>query len=731
MIWLSLLLSLIAAGGPNREEAGITTVGEQWTATEDWSEYVQLQPLKVVYDGETYDEMTFSVFLPANTAYVVRCDPAGMSIADTLAPDYPLVEEVWPAIDACPEWLRFDLINNLIELTPGVQGIIADMILNPIDPRFRDEIAFQAAYLAPSRLGSMDLGILARNLDSLYAIDNELQYVEIVDYGDPETDEDYYSTTRYKNSDGSTIEIPREIYYWYVIMPRITDELPKIIYEKFWREYLYYNNGTVSYTENPEGDPYPLLRDVLKDISFVWDGVRQVWPADREHSTDMGAIDAIGWWVSRILPRSATSPRPVQPNQLATDHDGNCGECQDLFCAGLRTGMIPALGVMDINEDHVWNAFWWPDDAFSTGPGWYPCQVDLGGGVTHAADSGCAYDNSRGGGKYCSMIWNWRTDGYQWSAIETYSDCCTLTVAVYNTEGNPVPEAEVKLRSEGWKTLVKIAGFGGITDRDGLFTTTLGEGQNYYVMVGWDELGRVIDSASALTGEHFFTACTVSFGAKPRILDTEPKTPDPLGDVALYLEVNAEYDLARCPTYVYSEEVKSKAAVKFAPGKLTDFIVTDYEGLVDFLAEEKFATYKRISFEGEKGLTIALPANQARYLVFFNNHPGMGEVVSGTISMVEPEDVAESRPIHEPLKLETSPGPKDRSCVFKVSGCSETLALAIFDKLGRRVYETTTTPEPRGAASIEWDRQSQPSGVYFVLLKSGNQELTRKFVVLK
>ena len=651
MIIFSILLSLVTTGEINQGiTADVRALAPYDTPSHDLIQEEPL-PLRVVYDGETYDELSFHLLLPAQTAFVIRCDPGALTLADTLAPDYGLTPNAQAALEAAPAWLRLDLVDNLMQLGAEDQNTLADMILNPSDPRLRDEIAFQAAHISPAHLQRMNLSVITQNLDSLFAIDEELDYVEIVDYGDPQIDDDYYSTARYKALDNGSyvdVEIPCEIYYWYVIMPRITDELPKIIYEKFWREFLYYDNGTTSYTENPEGDPYPLLRDVLADIEFVWDGERHVWPRDREHSTDMGAINAIGWWTSRVLPRSATSPRPIQPSQIATDHDGNCGECQDLFCAGLRTGLIPALGVMDINEDHVWNAFWWPTDyAFPDEGGWYPCQVDLGGGVTHAADSGCAYDKDRGGGKYCSMIWNWRTDGYQYSSITTYSNCCTLTVALYDTAGRPVSNADVKLESESWHSpLVKYKGFAGLTDRNGIFTTTLGEEQNYYVTPYWEFLGQVIDSASSPAGSSFFISCTLSsnYNPQPRELDTEPVTPDPLQDIALYLEVNAEYDLGHCQTYSY-EEVDSKSAVKFAPGQLTDFFLTDYTGLANFLNEQQFNTYSHFPIEGEGDSTLPLHPDEARYLVFFNNHADMGEVISGTISLVETLTVAVEIPV--------------------------------------------------------------------------------------
>ncbi|MEA3312229.1 MAG: FlgD immunoglobulin-like domain containing protein [candidate division WOR-3 bacterium] len=730
MTALFVLLSLVAAGDVN---PGITA--EVWPVEPDavvgeipgpWQ--AEQPGLRVVYDGQTYDTLSFRMLLPPLTGLVLRCDPDALTLADTLAPDYGLTADAEAAVEAAPAWMRPDLTDNLMQLMSTKQNALAEMILNPTDPRLRDEIAFQAAHISPLHLMTMNLSVITSNLDSLFAIDNDLQYVEIVDYGNPATDDDYYSTTRYTAHEGGsdvTFEIPYEIYYWYVIMPRITDEFPKIIYERFWREFLYYDNGTTSYTANPAGDPYPLLRDVLDDITYVWDGEKHVWPSDRDTTSDMCALDAVGWWTSRVLPRSATMPRPIQPSEIAVDHDGNCGECQDLFCAGLRTGLIPALGTMNINEDHVWNAFWWPLDYASPDEGvWYECQVDLGGGVTHAADSNTSYDDDRTGStKHCSMIWNWRPDGFQWSTIEMYSDYCTLTVTVYDTAGNPVPNADVKLSSEGWHTIQKYKGFSGITDRDGIFTTTLGEEQNYYASAYLESLGQIIDSASALAGTHFVIPCTLTTNYKPQPRELDFYTYErfpiegkidsvlpllseevcyivffnnhaEMGEVIsgtvsfegsdLHLRVDAEYDLGHCPTYSY-EERPSQSAVQFAPGRLTDFMITDYEGV--------------------RVLGVAEPSSPSSVM-------------------------------REPLVLEVQPFSRGSVTSFTITGCRESVKLAIYDKLGRRVYETSADPDPSGNARVKWhgvDRvgQAQPSGVYFVRVQSGNRQLTGKFVMLR
>ena len=633
MIWLTLFLSLFCAevtGGVTCEVKPVSEITP--TLDLNWIRPLQMKT-QLRLPAETSSEVSFQMLLPAQTAYVLRCDPKEITVSDTLVPDYGLTSDAEAAVAAAPRWLRPDLTDNLMRLNQAQQDVVAEMILNPRDPRLRDEIAFQAAHIGSNHMTSMNPSIISVNVDSLFAIDADLDYVEIVDYGNPTTDDDYYSTTRYTviDENGSTIyfELPREIYYWYIIHPRITDELPKIVYEKFWREFLYYDNGTVSYTYNPDtsAEPYPLLRDRMQDVTYAW-------RLDGEE--DQGAIRAVHGWVGGVMHWGATAPRPIQPNEIATDHDGNCGEYQDIKCAGARTALIPTVGVLDINEDHVWCANWYPDDYNNPEGGghWDPAQES-------------AYDKDRGGSKYCSLIWNWRGDGYQYSDIETYSNSCTLSVQIYDTKGRPVGNGEVKLLSEGWQSPFRVKGYSGITNRDGVFMTTFGEEQNYAGYAIWENLGTMIDSADALAGTHHVVSCTLSSDYNPqaRELNPQPGTPQPRQGVSVRLDVDAEYDLGHCPTYSY-EETSSKSTIQFAPGKLTDFFITDLGGLADFISERQFTTYGHFSIEGELDTILDVPTEDICYIVFYNNHADLEEVISGTVTVTgEPVMLAVEIPV--------------------------------------------------------------------------------------
>ena len=157
------------------------------------------------------------------------------------------------AIARSPLWLRAQLTDKLLDLNDYDQDDLADLILNPLDDRYIDEIAFLAAYLPYSTLasGAFDPEILVENAADIYGHDAHLDYVEVVDYGIPGIDEDYYTTARYRALSGGdlvTQEIPMEVYYWYVVMPRCdTERLDYVNPEtggggpdgQFWRTYYF------------------------------------------------------------------------------------------------------------------------------------------------------------------------------------------------------------------------------------------------------------------------------------------------------------------------------------------------------------------------------------------------------------------------------------------------------------------------------------------------------------
>ena len=67
---------------------------------------------------------------------------------------------------------------------------------------------------------------------------------------------------------------------------------------------------------------------------------------------------------------------------------------------------------------------------------------------------------------------------------------------------------------------------------------------------------------------------------------------------------------------------------------------------------------------------------------------------------------------------------------YRLSAVSD-VRLVVFDLLGREVAELVNTKKEAGIYSVEFDAKNFPSGIYIYQLKSGNQILTKKMILIK
>jgi hypothetical protein len=388
---------------------------------------------------------------------------------------------IWPGIEYYEPTTFLKCVNH------SVINKYAQLILTA-DAKFKDEIAFSIANTPTQVLVQTSAyPVYKLNAELLYEIDAYLDYANIKDYGSYDKG-DYYSTVEYKykkSPSGSilTTELPRDIYYWYVVHPKLSDEMPAFINPasgepavpptgRFWREYLFYNADT-EYPSDPPTDvnddgipdfhypkdePPPLLKDRLAGIKYLYDSEPYNAPSGYKNngynnSRPWGykdhAIEVISNWVAKTLPlneqESADGERPIQPVRIARMHNGNCGELQDLTTAAARTALIPIAGVMLWGEDHVWSEFY--------DRGWH--QWD-----NYWSDGGAVVDNfmnywvgwgQRGG----SGVSKWHGNDYVSEATQRYvpeEDLTTLIFHVNDRNGNPVDGARVMVSSY-WTTV--------------------------------------------------------------------------------------------------------------------------------------------------------------------------------------------------------------------------------------------------------------------------------------
>ncbi len=659
------------------------------------------------------DSFAFEQLIPDSERFAIYFDYATETLGDTLVPDFKLTPEIESAIAKAPDWLKWDLTDKFSRISSTLQTTYANLIINCPDSRYRDEVCFQIAHLSKQTLTILNPQLLIVNAEWIYKIAPDLKYVALVEYGDPAEGGNYYTTTKYRILRGGYpiwVEIPREIYYWWIVEPRCSDEKPLIdasVYDKFWREYLY-----------TYADPnYPLLKDVLAPVTILWDEEKHIWNnTDQDFGDSLMAVQAVGRWVAHTLPKSASGNRPIQPNQLLRDHDGNCGECQDLLCAGMRTALIPNISVMDINEDHVWNEVPWNGE-------FYENQIDLGGGVTHIADSGSAYDQDRGGSKECSCIWDWRGDGYQFSSIERYSQTCTLTVSVVDKNGNPIDGVNVNIDSKPWDAYPEIygKGFGGATDRNGMFTTIVGDSQDYRVTLQSSfetkGLGWVIDSANCVAGAHFYIVDTLQTAEMPQ-LDISPKTYPAQPDESY--KVIIDYELPYQTIYGKEYTVGSYSniyAYNKTPGATT-FFITDPENQSRYVGDNSFQAYE-IREDSSGQVSFVVPTQENYYCVFANEKATVvSEFVKGTAVLYK-NSLA---PVAE--KLSTAPKPMvllgsypnpSRQIIqfrYRLSQPGK-VQFKIYDLKGDLVKTIAGEAHETGEHIVTWECRDIPAGIYF------------------
>ncbi|MFW3145613.1 MAG: Ig-like domain-containing protein [Thermoplasmatota archaeon] len=374
-----------------------------------------------------------------------------------------LTENAQTAVSLVPEWLRANLTYKLSLLPDRDQNELAALITGSPDARYIDEIAFVMAHTSVETLTDQYFfpSLITENARLIYANDPLLDYVEIVELGDG-------TTLRYQDRDNITQTLPRDIYYWFVVHPKLSDEIPTFVdpnYNyattapgdrnygvspptgKYWRDWLFNSNKSGQ----------PLLKDSVSGRNTVW-----------------GAINGINSWISASMRFTSDNERPVQPVRIYQKGIGRCGEHQDLRAAAARAALIPTVCTLNPAEDHVWNEFW--DGRWVHWDG--------------SKDNPLMYE--KGWGKKLSSVWNWRGDGYTWSVTDRYSEgYCNLTSAVTDHSGRPVEGATVMYATENYydNNYLTITHWG-TTGPYGWTRTILGDQRNFWAQADGGPAGK-------------------------------------------------------------------------------------------------------------------------------------------------------------------------------------------------------------------------------------------------
>jgi len=398
--------------------------------------------------------------LPPGERYYVYFDNV---TGDLVEESFDYLEEALPqsardAVARMPAWLQKNLTRKFLELDFNTAHKYGQLIVGVNDERYLDEVGFSIAHTSTRMLQSNRVipEVFVTNAQYIYENDPHLDYVDIVEIDDRYVGS--YTTLNYINQTGVQIQLPMELYYWFVVHPKLSDEYPSFVnpdgiqgspneFEqppvgKFWRDWLFYHNDT----------GYPLLKESVQNCSNVWE-----------------AVAAVSGWVVGSMAFTSDNERAVEPVRIYRKHIGRCGEHQDMACAAARAALIPTVCTSNMAEDHVWNEFW--DGR------WVHWDANSYNNVDHPLGQ----DKDYHGGKDISTIWSWRGDGKTWSVTEKYTPVCTYTANAVDSNGNPVDGAEIMVCTEFYydHNQLTMTTYG-CTDAQGQVEIPLGNVRNYW-----------------------------------------------------------------------------------------------------------------------------------------------------------------------------------------------------------------------------------------------------------
>ncbi len=396
-----------------------------------------------------------------------------------------------------------------------------------------------------------------------------------------------------------------------------------------------------------EAGGYPLLAEAMGGAEHLWDGT-EVRPGQGGTGTlpldeEMTALERLGWWVAQMLSmriaeqqvwsRSGWVERAIEPERIAWNHFGNCGELQDMLTAAGRTALIPVMPVSTLADDHVWNEFLFAD-------GWHPLQVSWSDAGWHLDDYSVGMDADVGGGKTISGLMGFRGDGwvenllgrYETEVVDDenhidgdYSHSVTLEATVLDGAGEPVDGAEVMVITEDYYDSSSAAGCAwDYTDRLGLVSIPTGENNKYCVQVR-SSLGTIgfsfddpwLTAEETAEGGQLFSK-TLSYDESLMPLPPEPQLALPdasleAGDPLLALNLIAEREILRGTSPLSGRTfAESRGA-----GEL-DVYVVDAANLEALTAGEPFQAALAEAAVSDGLLELPVPAGSEWYVAVSN-----------------------------------------------------------------------------------------------------------------
>ena len=660
------------------------------------------------------DSTSFTKLVPVGEKCYISAN-SGTSYLELCLPSDNLTQDAETAVNIAPNWLKMDLRDNFRRLSETNQNLYAGLIINAVYP-YIDEICFEVAHISPQTLSSsMSSQVLIENVESLYEIDNYFDYVEIVDYdGD-----DYYSTTVYKVFDEGSIqeiELPKEIYYWYIVHPKLHKEIPNYINPSngnpaspptgvFWRDYLINHNDS----------GYPLLRSCLDTCNVLW--------KCEQNTVNNGAVGALTQWIQDVM-TFQSYPHHDQPVRIYHLHIGTCSVHSYLTSAAARAALIPTVVDVMYSNNHKINEFW--DRRWIA---WEPVNTYI--------DYPQGYENW---GWDIAATFNWRGDSFILDATEKYTEVCTLNVNVTDNNGKNVDGARIKIYSSPCVSWGCTAGW---TDHNGQKRFLLGDNRTFTAQVtsnigNYPQSGMETIITNSAAGVYYNWNVTLP-GTIPTIdvsLDTLPSNPT--DDYRMVIE----YNLPREILYGYNFDDNNCFSESSSPGHI-DFFICDEDNFNNYTSSQNFSAFEIHQNSSGNSIDFVLPSLDSWHAVFTNEtNMTMTEELQVTAKLYQ--NITAVVPEQEIKKLFTKislypnyPNPfnPETQITFYISRADET-ELAIYNVSGQKVRTLVCGFHTAGEHTAIWNGKDDngnevSSGIYFYRLESNNIVKIRKAVLIK
>jgi len=671
------------------------------------------------------------ITIPAGGYFTIQFDHQYKTL-NLIYPDLenPLSETVQAAIQKAPQWIQNDLMNLFSLLASPYQEKWAQAIIDAQDP-YIDEIAFCIAHLSPQYLMSKyaSVQLLKDNAELIYQNDQFLEYVEVVDYGSSQSDPDYYSTTHYrkvKAIDTLEVEVPRDIYYWYIVHPKITDEIPGYIDPDIIEDNHSHNNNITSpdngyfwrdFLFNYYDEGYSKLKDLLQGCSVV----RSEYTVGNNQIDN--AVDILSRWIGRSLTFTSNNERPHQPVRIYRKHIGRCGEYGDMRVAIGRAALIPTANVASYSTNHVWNEFW--DE------GWIHWDDDI--------NNPFVYIDSWG--KKFGTVFRWKSDGSLISVTQRYTrEQSTIHIYALDSNDHPIDGAMILLFTTGLDGDLWFDTYG-VTDSDGKVTFIVGTDRKYYAKLlcdygsvpsgDFNNLLRVV--INSRSGQEYSVSLSVS-AEKPVLSWEEIPVPQSV-DNRYYLEIDFRIPCQVIQGIALLDDLGDNVVqfIKQTGGNI-NCMMTDESNYQNFKTAKPFQAFHSSTEIDSNIVGFEFDGQSNWYCLFDNSHSlHTLQHLVGSVSLYsvyEPD-------IPKVCILQNFPNPmKSMTTISYQLPQKSKVELSIYNVLGQKVKTLVNETKYAGEFEIDWDGKDESnqlvaSGVYVCHIKTDHEVVSRKMLVVR